>query len=140
MSVDQVGESISDMAARAEPTKVLNNNSDAQNVKTDQTSLADPISASLPQVNDRSKLAENPYGMAEIEDTGATGEVLSGTGNVLPPTTEMKNLGASFGGREGKHAKNLVGHSTAHHKRGELQDGEDLDLTPQPPYESNRRF
>lgn len=92
------------------------------------------------QVNNLSELANNPIGTAEIEDTGATGEVLSGTGNRLPAEIETKNLGATFGGKQGKHGKNIAGHSSAHHKEGEMQDGEDLDLTPQAPYESDRRF
>src|SRR5579862_1160687 len=135
MSVDPIGASISDMAARSQPTKAVDKNTGTQNVTTDRTSLGDPISNAPRQVNDLSQLANNPVGMAEIEDTGATGEVLSGTGNLLPAEIETKNLGASFGGKEGKHGKNLAGNSAAHHKKGELQDGEDLDVTPQPPYE-----
>ena len=140
MSVDPIGASISDMAARSQPTKAVDKNTGTQNVTTDRTSLGDPRSNAPHQVNDLSQLANNPVGMAEIEDTGATGEVLSGTGNLLPAEIETKNLGASFGGKEGKHGKNLAGNSAAHHKKGEMQDGEDLDVTPQPPYESDRRF
>jgi len=65
---------------------------------------------------------------------------MSGTGNLLPSEIETKNLGATYGGREGKHGKNLAGHSAAHHKKGEATDQEELDVTPQPPFESDRRF
>ena len=140
MSVDPIGASISDMAARSEPTKAIDQTTGIQNVTTDRTSLGDPRSSAPRQVNDFSGLASNPVGTAEVEDTGATGEVLSGTGNLLPPEIETKNAGASFGGKEGKHGKNIAGHSAAHHKKGELQDGEDSDLEPRPPYESDRRF
>jgi len=108
--------------------------------RDDRTSLGDPISDAPRQVNDLSELANNPIGTSEVEDSGATGQVLSGTGNLLPAEIETKNLGASYGGKEGKHGKNLAGNSSAHHKKGELQDGEDLDLQPQQPYESDRRF
>jgi hypothetical protein len=140
MSVDPIGASISDMAARSEPTKAVDKTTGTQNVTSDRTSLGDPISNAPRQINDLSELGNNPIGTAEVEDTGATGQVLSGTGNLLPVEIETKNLGASFGGKEGKHGKNLAGNSAAHHKKGELQDGEDLDLTPQPAYESDRRF
>ena len=140
MSVNPIGASLSDMAARSEPTKASDKTTGTQNVTTDRTSLGDPISDAPRQVNDLSELANNPIGTSEIEDSGATGQVLSGTGNLLPAEIEAKNLGASYGGKEGKHGKNLAGNSSAHHKKGELQDGEDLDLQPQQPYESDRRF
>lgn len=140
MSIDPIGASLSDMAARSEPTKAVDKTTGTQNITTDRTGLGDPLSNAPHQVNSLSELANNPIGTAEISDTGATGEVLSGTGNRLPPEIETKNLGATYGGKEGKHGKNLVGNTAAHHKRGEMQDSEDLDLTPQAPYESDRRF
>ena len=140
MSVDPIGASLSDMAARSEPTKAVDKTTGTQNVSTSRTGLGDPRSNAPQQVNSLSELANNPIGTAEIGDSGATGEVFSGTGNRLPAEIETKNLGASHGGKEGKHGKNLAGHSGAHHKKGERQDQEDLDVTPQPPYESDRRF
>jgi hypothetical protein len=140
MSVDPIGASVSDMAARSEPTKAVDKSTGRQHITQERTSLGDPRSNAPHQINDLSELANNPIGTAEIEDTGATGEMMSGTGNRLPPEIEVKNMGASFGGKDGKHGKNIGGHSAAHHKKGELQDGEELDLTPQPPYESDRRF
>jgi hypothetical protein len=128
------------MAARSKPTKASDKTTGTQNISTDRTTLGDPRSNAPHQVNSLSELANNPTGTAEVEDTGATGEVLSGTGNLLPAEIETKNLGASYGGKEGKHGKNLAGNSAAHHKKGEAQDGEDLDLTPEAPYESDRRF
>ena len=67
-------------------------------------------------------------------------EVLSGTRNRLPVEVEAKNLSASFGGKRGNYGKNLAGNSAAHHKKGKMQDQEDLDVTPQPPYKSDGRF
>lgn len=138
--VDQTGASLSEMAARSEPTRASDSTTGTQNLSKDRTSLGDPTSNAPHQFRDMSELANNPTGTAEIGDSGATGEVLSGTGNLLPPEIETKNLGASYGGKSGKHGKNLAGHSAAHHKKGELQDGEDLDVTPQAPYASDRRF
>lgn len=140
MPVNPIGASVSEMAARSDPTQAVDKTTGTQNITKDRTSLGDPRSNAPHQINDLSELANNPIGTSEIGDTGATGEVLSGTKNRLPPEIEVKNMGASYGGKDGKHGKNTAGHSTAHHKKGELQDGEDLDLTPQPPYESDRRF
>jgi hypothetical protein len=140
MSVDPIGASLSEMAARSEPTKATDKTTGTQNISTDRTSLGDPRSNAPHQINSLSELANNPIGTAEIGDSGATGQVMSGTGNLLPASIETKNLGASFGGKEGKHGKNLAGRSSAHHKKGEMQDGEDLDVAPQFPYESDRRF
>ena len=138
--VDPIGASLPDMAARSEPTKASDKTTGTQNVTSDRTSLGDPRSNAPHQVDSLADLANNPTGTAEIGDTGATGEVMSGTGNLLPSEIETKNLGATYGGREGKHGKNLAGHSAAHHKKGEATDQEELDVTPQPPFESDRRF
>ena len=138
--VDPIGASLSDMAARSEPTRASDKTTGTQNVTTDRTSLGDPRSHAPHQVGSLAELANNPIGTAEVGDTGATGEVMSGTGNLLPAEIETKNLGASHGGKEGKHGKNLAGHTAAHHKKGEMTDREDLDVTPQPPFESDRRF
>jgi len=140
MSVNPIGASLSDMAARSEPTKAVDKTTGTQNLSTDRTTLGDPRSNAPHQINSLSELANNPIGTAEVGDSGATGEVFSGTGNRLPAEIETKNLGASYGGKEGKHGKNLVGNTGAHHKKGEMHDRDDLDLTPQAPYESDRRF
>jgi hypothetical protein len=140
MSVDPIGASLSDMAGRSEPTKATDKTTGTQSISTDRTSLGDPRSNAPHQIRELSELANNPTGTAEIGDTGTTGQVLSGTGNLLPTEIETKNLGATFGGKEGKHGKNLSGNTGVHHKKGERQDQEDLDVTPQPPYESDRRF
>ena len=140
MPVNPIEASLSEMAAQSEPTKAVDSTTGTQNISHDRTSLGDPRSNAPKQVNSLSELANNPVGTAEIGDTGATGEVFSGTGNRLPAEIETKNLVASFGGKEGKHGKNLAGNDGAHHKKGEMQDGEELDLQPQRPYESDRRF
>ena len=140
MSVNPIGASLSDMAARTKPTKATDKTTGTQNISTDRTSLGDPRSDAPHQINSLAELANNPTGTAEVGDTGATGEVSSGRGNRLPADIETKNLGATFGGKEGKHGKNLSGNPAAHHKEGELQDSKDLDLTPQHPSESDRRF
>ena len=103
--VDRTGASISDMAARSEPTKASDKTTGVQNVTTDRTSLGDPRSNAPQQIHSYAELANNPIGTAEVGDSGATGEYLPGTGNRLPAEIETKNLGASFGGKEGKHGK-----------------------------------
>jgi hypothetical protein len=138
--VDQTGASVSDMAARSQRTKATDKTTGTQSISTNRTTLGDPRSNAPHQVDSLSELANNPTGTSEVGDSGATGQVLSGTGNKLPAEIETKNLGASYGGKEGKHGKNLAGHSAAHHKKGEMQDEEDLDFTPEAPYESDRRF
>ena len=140
LKVDPIGASLSDMAAQSEPTKAADKTTGTQNVTTNRTSLGDPRSNAPQQVDSLAELANNPMGTAEVGDTGATREVRSGTGNRLPAEITMKNIGATYGGKEGKHGKNLVGHSAVHHKKGEATDQEELDVTPQPPFESERRF
>jgi hypothetical protein len=140
MSDNSIGNSLSEMAARSEPTKASSKNTGTQNITADRTSLGDPRSDAPKQVNSLAELANNPIGTAEVGDTGASGEVFSGTGNRLPAEIEQKNLGRTFGGKEGKHGKNLTGQSAAHHKKDEYADSDELDATPQAPFESERRF
>ena len=140
MPIDPIGASISQMASHSEPTKAVDKTTGTQNISTERAALGEPRSNAPRQVNSLSELANNPVGTAEIGDTGATGEVLSGTGNRLPAEIETKSLGTSYSGKEGKHGENLAGNTAAHHKKGEMQDQEDLDLTPQASYESDRRF
>jgi hypothetical protein len=140
MPVNPIGASLSDMAARSEPTQASDKTTGTQTVSQERTTLGEPRSNAPQQVHNLSELANNPIGTAEIGDSGVTGEVFSGTGNRLPAEIETKNLAASFGGKEGKHGKSLSGNTSAHHKKGERQDQEDLDVTPQPPYKSDRRF
>jgi hypothetical protein len=51
MSVNPIGASLSDMAARSEPTKAVDKTTGTQNLSTDRTTLGDPRSNAPHQIN-----------------------------------------------------------------------------------------
>jgi hypothetical protein len=98
-----------------------------------------PLSSAPHQVHSLADLANNPIDTAEVNDVGATGDVLSGTGNLLPVEIEEKNLGVTYGGKEGKGKKNPMGKNSARHKKRNREELEVPNETPKPPYESERK-
>jgi hypothetical protein len=138
---DQLASTLSDMAASSKPIKVDSQGSGTQNIDmiSSSTSLSEPRTSGVHPIRTHADLANNPIATSEVNDTGVTGDVRSGTGNLLPAEIEEKNLGPSYGGKTGKGKKNPIGKGSAHHKRGNWEQLELSDETPEAPYQSEPR-
>ena len=90
MSVNPIGESLLDMAPHTKPTDKTTQN--AKYFNRSNKSRLRPTFRCSSSNKSLAELANNPICTAEVGDTGATGEVLSGRGNRLPADIETKNI------------------------------------------------